>query len=122
HAPTTSVHFGPESSTVDVATGSIPERTLDAIEDRANEIIAERRPVVVSFEDAATVEGLHKASSRTGTLRVITIRNADRSACGGTHVSDTGEIGALAVRGVEKMKQGLRIEFLCGQRVLNRAR
>jgi alanyl-tRNA synthetase len=122
HAPTTSVHFGPESSTVDGAVSSIPERTLEAIEERANEIIAERRPVVVSFEDAATVEGLRKASARTGTLRVITIQDADRSACGGTHVTDTGEIGALAVRRVEKVKQGLRIEFLCGHRVLTRAR
>ena len=122
HAPTASVHFGPESSTVDVAVSSIPERTLEAIEDRANEIIAERRPVIVSFEEAATVEGLRKASARTGTLRIITIQDIDRSACGGTHVSDTGEIGALAVRRVEKLKQGLRIEFLCGHRVLQRAR
>ena len=122
HAPTASVHFGPESSTVDVAVSSIPERTLEAIEDRANEIIAERRPVIVSFEEAATVEGLRKASARTGTLRIITIQDIDRSACGGTHVSDTGEIGALAVRRVEKLKQGLRIEFLCGHRVLRRAR
>ena len=122
HAPTASVHFGPESSTVDVAVGSIPERTLEALEDRANEIIAERRPVVVSFEEAATVEGLRKATARTGSLRVITIQDADRSACGGTHVADTGEIGALAIRRVEKLKQGLRIEFLCGDRVLKRAR
>ncbi|HEU4800888.1 MAG TPA: alanyl-tRNA editing protein [Gemmatimonadales bacterium] len=122
HAPTTSVHFGPESSTVDVAVTGVPERTLEAIEDRANEIIAERRPVIVSFEEAATIEGLRKASARTGTLRIITIQDADRSACGGTHVADTGEIGALAVRRVEKMKQGVRIEFLCGHRVLTRAR
>ena len=122
HAPTTSVHFGPESSTVDVSVGGIPERTLEAVEDRANEIIAERRPVIVSFEEAVTVEGLRKATARTGTLRVITIQGADRSACGGTHVADTGEIGALAIRRVEKLKQGLRIEFLCGDRVLKRAR
>lgn len=122
NAPTTSVHFGPESSTVDIAAGGISERELEAIEDRANEIISERRPVLVSFEEAATIEGLRKPSARTGTLRIITIQDIDRSACGGTHVSDTGEIGALAVRRVEKLKQGLRIEFLCGQRVLHRAR
>ena len=121
-APTVSVHFGPESSTVDVEAGALGSRVLEAVERRANEIIAERRPVVVSFEDAATVEGLRKPSARSGTLRIITIEGADRSACGGTHVADTGEIGALSIRKVEKMKQGQRIEFLCGSRLLARAR
>ncbi len=121
-APTTSVHFGPESSTVDVAAGDIAPSTLEAIERRANQIIAERRPVTVLFEEAATAQGLRKPSARGGTLRIITIEGADRSACGGTHVADTGEIGALATRRVEKLKQGLRIEFLCGGRLLARAR
>ena len=45
----------PESSTVDIAAGGISERELEAIEDRANEVIMERRPVLVSFEEAATL-------------------------------------------------------------------
>lgn len=122
NAPTVSVHFGPESSTVDVEAGALGSHALESVERRVNEIIAERRPVVVSFEDAATVEGLRKPSARSGTLRIITMEGADRSACGGTHVSDTGEIGALVIRKVEKVKQGQRIEFLCGSRVLARAR
>ena len=65
-------------------------------EGRANEIVTENRPVEVSFEEAMRrPTGLRKASAREGTLRIVTIRDLDRSACGGTHVRATGEIGPI---------------------------
>ena len=76
----------------------------------------------VSFEEAAAAAGLRKASDREGTLRIVTIRDLDRSACGGTHVRATGEIGAIAIRKVERVKQHVRLEFLCGLRAVRRAR
>ena len=118
---TVSVHFGDETSTLDVNTDAAPRARLDAAEDRANAVIAEARAVSVSFEDAAA-PGLRKPSGRTGEIRVITIAGVDRSACGGTHVRGTGEIGALLLRRVEKVKQGTRIEFVCGARAVRRAR
>ncbi len=119
---TVSVHFGDETSTLDVSTDVAPRARLDAAEDRANAVIAEARAVSVSFEDAASAPGLRKPSGRTGEIRVITIAGVDRSACGGTHVRGTGEIGALLLRRVEKVKQGTRIEFVCGARAVRRAR
>ena len=54
-------------------------------------------------------------------LRVVTIAGLDRSACGGTHVASTGQIGLILLRRTEKIRQSLRLEFLCGSRALNRA-
>ncbi|HXD23768.1 MAG TPA: alanyl-tRNA editing protein, partial [Gemmatimonadaceae bacterium] len=119
---TVSVHFGDESATLDLDASSLSrERALKA-ERRANEIVFENRPVTVAFEDAASATGLRKAVDRTGELRIIEIAGIDRSACGGTHVRGTGEIGAVTVRRVEKYKQGTRVEFICGWRALARAR
>jgi alanyl-tRNA synthetase len=55
-------------------------------------------------------------------LRLIDVEAFDLSACGGTHVSRTGVIGAIAVAGWERFKGGQRLEFLCGGRVLARFR
>ena len=119
---TVSVHFGDESATLDLDTPTLSrERALKA-ERRANEIVFENRPVSVAFEDAATAKGLRKAVDRTGELRIVEIAGIDRSACGGTHVNGTGEIGAITVRRVEKYKQFTRVEFICGWRALARAR
>ena len=55
-------------------------------------------------------------------LRIVAIEGLDRSACGGTHVRRTGEIGAVMLRKVEKIRQATRVEFLCGGRAVRRAR
>ncbi len=119
---TTSVHFGSDSSTLDLDAGSItPEQVAEA-ELQANRIAVENRPVEVSFEQADLAAGLRKASEREGLLRIVTIRDLDRSACGGTHVRTTGEVGALIIRGVERVRQAVRLEFCCGERTVRRSR
>ena len=124
---TVSVHFGAESSTLDVQDASGEGNVLEAdvlagVETRVNELVAESRPVTVTFEDAAAASGLRKATDRDGILRIVTIEGIDRSACGGTHVATTAAIGAVLLRRQERVRQGLRIEFVCGQRAIRRAR
>jgi alanyl-tRNA synthetase len=119
---TVSVHFGPDYSTLDVETESVSRQQLLMAEARANSIVGEARPVVVTFEDAATAAGLRKASDREGTLRIVSITGLDRSACGGTHVRSTAEIGVVLLRSVEKVRKTIRIEFVCGQRAIRQAR
>jgi alanyl-tRNA synthetase len=124
---TVSVHFGAETSTLDVANASatgnlLPAETLANVESRANALVSEARTVQVTFEDSAQAIGLRKASDRDGVLRIVTIEGLDRSACGGTHVARTSEIGPILLRRQEKVRQGLRIEFVCGERALRRAR
>ncbi len=55
-------------------------------------------------------------------LRLIDIRDFDLNACGGTHVRSTGQIGAILLRKTEKVKQGVRVEFVCGLRAVSTAR
>lgn len=119
---TVSVHFGPDSSTLDLDAEALSREQLLAAEARANAIVAEARPVSVTFEDAASAAGLRKASERSGTLRIVSIDGIDRSACGGTHVRTTAEIGAVLVRSTEKVRKATRVEFLCGERAVRRAR
>ena len=119
---TVSVHFGSEASTLDLDVGSISADQVIAAEARANRLAAENRAVSVSFEDAAEASGLRKASERTGSLRIVTIADLDRSACGGTHVRATGEIGVILIRRVERVRKAVRLEFLCGLRAVRRAR
>jgi alanyl-tRNA synthetase len=119
---TISVHFGSESSTLDLDAPSLEHARLVDAEARANEVVTENRPVEVDFEDAAGASGLRKATAREGTLRIVTIRDLDRSACGGTHVHATGEIGPILIRKSERVKKTVRLEFLCGARAVRRAR
>ncbi len=120
--PTVSVHFGDTTNTVDVACDDFDPLSLGAIERRANALIVQNRRVTVSFEDAAEATGLRKPSDRDGALRIVAIDGIDRSACGGTHVDATGEIGALLLRRAEKTKGNTRIEFVCGHRAVSHAR
>jgi alanyl-tRNA synthetase len=119
---TASVHFGADRSSLDLDVGSIDAARLGDAERRANEIVWENRAVRVAFEDSAAATGLRKPPPREGTLRIVTIEALDRSACGGTHVRATGEIGAIVLRGTERMRKQTRVEFLCGGRVIRQAR
>ena len=119
---TVSVHFGAERSSLDLDVGAIDAAQLGDAERRANEIVWQNRPVSVGFEDASTAAGLRKPPPRAGTLRIVTIAELDRSACGGTHVRATGEIGAITLRGMERIRKQTRVEFLCGVRVVRQAR
>ncbi len=55
-------------------------------------------------------------------LRLIDIRDFDLTACGGTHVQGTGQIGSILLRKTEKVRQGWRVEFVCGKRAVATAR
>jgi len=106
---TVSFHLGAESATIDLEGGPVDARTLLEAEQRANRIVFENRPLDVRFEDANKAQGLRKASEREGTLRIVSIDGLDRSACGGTHVRGTGEIGVILLRKVEKIRQSARV-------------
>jgi alanyl-tRNA synthetase len=119
---TVSFHLGAESSTIDLEGGALDAAAAARAERRANQLISENRPVTVVYEDAAQAQRLRNPSDREGALRIVSIDGLDRSACGGTHVRSTGEIGAILIRKLEKIRQSVRAEFLCGARAVARAR
>ena len=55
-------------------------------------------------------------------MRLIDIRDFDLTACGGTHVAHTGQVGSVLLRKSEKMRHGYRVEFVAGQRAVSTAR
>jgi alanyl-tRNA synthetase len=119
---TVSFHLGAESSTIDLEGGAVEPGAVLEAERRANHIVFENRPVAVGFQDAAEVQGLRKPTDREGTLRIVSIEGLDRNACGGTHVRSTGEVGPVLLRKLDKVRQSVRVEFLCGGRAVRRAR
>ena len=122
---TVSFHMGDDYCTIDLATDAINAKQLEAAERLANEIIAEDRPVEIRFAtpDEARGMGVRKIPPAVREkLRLIDIRDFDLNACGGTHVRSTGQIGAILLRKTEKVKQGVRVEFVCGLRAVSTAR
>jgi alanyl-tRNA synthetase len=127
-ATTVSFHLGEMTSTIDLAREAISPEELERVEDAVNEIIAENRPVTmrtiprVEAEMLLAAGTLHKLPDREGDIRLIEIDEIDVNACGGTHVQATGQIGGLLIRGTERVRQGVRVEFLCGIRAMVTAR
>jgi len=123
--PTVSFHMGAETCTIDLATAAIKDEQLKKAEELANQIVSENRPVGIKFvglEEAKTL-GLRKLPDvGKDDLRLIDISDFDLCACGGTHVQSTAQIGLILVRKSEKVKQGYRVEFVCGDRALRIAR
>ena len=119
---TVSFHLGSEVSTIDITAPAITGVQIERVEDRCAEIVREARPLTITFEDGTAGLGLRKESQRSGTLRVIAIDRIDRSACGGTHLRSTAEIGPVFVRKTEKIRGNIRLEFVCGLRALRHAR
>ena len=120
-AQTLSFHMGVDSSTIDIQRASLDAADVRRAMERANQIVFENRPVNVTFRHSSEDLGLRKATEREGTVRIISIEGLDRSACGGTHVRATGEIGPIVIRKIEKVRGNVRLEFLCGMRAVNRA-
>jgi alanyl-tRNA synthetase len=127
-AATVSFHLGEMTSTIDLAREAISPEELERVEDAVNEIIAENRPVTmrtiprVEAEMLLAAGTLHKLPDREGDIRLIEIDEIDVNACGGTHVEATGQIGGLLIRGTERVRQGVRVEFVCGIRAMVIAR
>src|SRR5258706_420023 len=89
------------------------------------EVVLENRAVDIRFvkRDEAEKLGLRKLpDAERDQLRLIDIRDFDLTACGGTHVPNTGQIGSILLRKSEKVRQGYRVEFVAGGRAISTAR
>jgi len=123
--PTVSFHMGADYCSIDLDTKNLSNGQVAAAESLANDVLLENRSVEVRFvtqEDARGL-GLRKLPP-TGRdeLRLIDIHDFDLTACGGTHVRATGLIGCILLRKTEKVRQGWRVEFVCGKRAVSMAR
>ena len=117
--------MGEDYCSIDLATPSVTPEQIAGAEKRANQIVFENRPVRVRYVSRAEAEklGLRKLPpAERDELRLIEVADFDLSACGGTHVGASGQIGSIILRKSEKVRQGTRVEFVCGQRAVRMAR
>jgi alanyl-tRNA synthetase len=122
---TVSFHMADDYCSIDLDTPSLSKEQIEAAERLANETVLENCPVDVRFvtRDEATKLGLRKLPpAERDQLRLIDIHDFDLTACGGTHVTRTGQIGGVFLRKSEKARQGYRVEFVAGQRAVAMAR
>jgi alanyl-tRNA synthetase len=122
---TVSFHLGVDYSSIDLDTPALSTAQVESAERLANDVILEDRPVAIRFvtpTEAAALELRKDPVADRAELRIIEVHDFDHSACGGTHVSRTGQIGCVLIRKVEKVRQGWRVEFVAGQRAVATAR
>ncbi len=99
------------------------------IQRMANEVVWEGRPVEWYQMDAGTagaddeiVFNLGDDPDPSDAVRIVEIEGWDISACGGTHVENTVEIGPITVLGVSNPGAGLvRVEFAVGPAAIQRS-
>lgn len=90
--------------------GRAPDpHTLQTVQDLANSMISEGGEVKIDFLTAEQGRSLLQAAPNFERLpeleeiRTVTIAGCDPIPCGGTHVSDIGEIGKVSITGAEEM-------------------
>jgi alanyl-tRNA synthetase len=124
-AHTIAFHLGGETVTIDLDTANLADSNLERAEDLANQIVIENHAVAARVVTADEFDKLNVRIRKmpdylaTDGLRVIDIDGFDITACGGTHVARTGEIGMIKILKVDRLnKNESRVEFLCGGRAL----
>ncbi|TMQ61850.1 MAG: hypothetical protein E6K77_09150 [Candidatus Eisenbacteria bacterium] len=123
-AETRSFHLGEEEVSIDVAHPGLDPEMLRSVEERANEVVWEDREILIHEVPREEIGRfpLRKLPAVEGIVRVVEVQGFDWSACGGTHVRRTGQVGIVAILSTEKYKGGTRVAFVCGGRALRRQR
>ena len=117
---TTSVHFGDALNTVDLEGPALSAAQLADVETAANEVVWQNRPIRAYWVDEEEREKvpLRRAPAVQGSTRIVEIDKFDWSACGGTHVRRSGEIGLISLLRIERHRGRSRVHFVCGRRAL----
>lgn len=119
---TISFHLGKDVLTIDLDTENLLADEAKKVEELANQVILENRQIITKWVDADELKQyrLRKELSVLENIRLVIIPDFDYNGCGGTHPNSTAEVGSLKVLGWERQKKVVRVEFVCGQRVLDK--
>lgn len=112
---------GDGTGRMDFDLSAIDNDRLRALQAPVNDVIARELDVAaiyVSADQAQATPGLVRSLSVAppptpdGRLRLIDVEGLDRQACGGTHLSNTGQAGGFTIGKIEnKGKRNRRIRF-----------
>jgi alanyl-tRNA synthetase len=121
-AKTVGFHLGTDNVTIDLDVNALTESQIEAAEKLANEVVQGDKAVTATIREAGDQDGVRMRKMPkhivTDGLRVVDIEGFDTTACGGTHVARTGEIGLIKIIKLEKRGDKVRLEFRCGGRAL----
>jgi alanyl-tRNA synthetase len=119
-AGTVGFHLSEEYATIDLDRAPLSSEDLSRAEALANSVVFENRPALSRFVTDEELPGLplRKPVSHSGPVRIVQIGDFDCSACGGTHVRASGEIGLIKVTRADRRGVETRVEFVCGRRAL----
>lgn len=117
---TVSVHFGAQESTLDLECATLSAEQLAQVERVANELVVAALPITATLVDERDLARipLRRAPKVSGQIRIVEIQAFDYSACGGTHVRDTAQIGPIKLLRQERRRGQTRVTFLCGKRAV----
>lgn len=118
---TISFHLGKDTVTIDLDTPSLSSNQLIEIELAVYQKIIQNNEIKTYFVKKDNLNSLNlrklpKVNDEE--IRIVEITDIDVSACCGTHVKQTGEIGLLKLMKTEKVRQSTRLHFKCGNRAL----
>ncbi len=120
-AETIGFHLSGQSVTIDLDRADLTAEEVCAVEQLVNEVVAQNRPVRASEvvrETAIDLRLRKLPPGRDGRLRLVDIEGFDLTACGGTHVKGTAEVGLIKVLKTERRGAATRVEFVCGGRAV----
>lgn len=120
HALCTGNKIYPERARIDFNNlHDLSEEEYQEIVNETNNIIKENHPVAIRFvsrNEAENIPGMIKTAINllppsVTRIRLVSIDSIDEQACGGTHVSNTGEIGEMTLLKINsKGKNNKRLE------------
>lgn len=119
HCDNVGFHMGADTVTIDYNTVLSWDQVIEA-ERRANAVLADDRPVEITFPSREELHTMEYRSKKelTGQVRIVAFPGADCCACCGTHVLRAGQVGLVKVLSIQNFRNGVRIEIICGGRAL----
>jgi len=117
-AATLSFAIGPEHSSIEIGRAGFTQEETLLLEAECARLVFAGLPVrTFHTADPANLQ-LRKAPKRQGEIRVVEIEGLDQSACGGTHLKSSAEIGLLKIVKSERIRANIRLYYAAGYRAL----
>ena len=113
-------HLGAEVVTIDLDR-PLDEKQFAALEETANwHLWQVNQPVNITYPSSEELTNIHYRSKKelTGQVRIVEFPGADCCACCGTHVTYPAQVGLIKLLSMQKFREGVRIELVCGGRAL----